>query len=199
MYQEEYAARTIQTLWRGFDCRAMYQDEVWMRHDSAKMIQKNWRAFFQHSNYLILRYETQAAINIQRYWRGFLDFSHYTIKIFEVTRIQAHFRGYQSRKSIMYQEKCVCIIQSAARHHLSRELCKMKRLYQGEYFNKAILTYFISEFVCVKMIKQCLIILFKFAEYVILFSCCLSHSSVQMYDSFVLVYYLFLVRGCSFL
>jgi len=76
MYQEEYAARKIQTLWRGFDCHEMYQDEVLTRHDSAKIIQKNWRAFFQYSNYLILQYETQAAINIQRYWRGFLDFSH---------------------------------------------------------------------------------------------------------------------------
>jgi len=74
MYQEEYAARKIQTLWRGFDCHEMYQDEVLTRHDSAKIIQKNWRAFFQYSNYLILHYETQAAINIQRYWRGFLDF-----------------------------------------------------------------------------------------------------------------------------
>ena len=55
----------------------------------------------QHSNYLILHYETQVAINIQRW---FLDFSHYIIKIVEVTRIQANIPGYQTRKSIWYRK-----------------------------------------------------------------------------------------------
>ena len=48
---------------------------------------------------------------------------------FEVTRIQVHFRGYQTRKSIREREKCICMIQSAPKHHLSRELCEMKISY----------------------------------------------------------------------
>ena len=55
---------------------------------------------------------------------------------FEVTQIQVYFRGYQTRKSIREREKCKCMIQSAARHHLLRALCKMKRLYQAIYYSR---------------------------------------------------------------
>ena len=55
---------------------------------------------------------------------------------FEVTRILVHFRGYQTRKSIREREKCKYMIQSAARHHLLRALCKMKRLYQAIYYSR---------------------------------------------------------------
>ena len=43
-----------------------------------------------------------------------------------------------------------------------------EEIIQAEYFNKTSLIYFIYKFLCVKMIEQCLIILFKLAEYVII-------------------------------
>ena len=55
---------------------------------------------------------------------------------FEVARIQVHFCGYQTQKSISERKKCICMIQSAAKYHLSRELCKMKRLYQTIYYSR---------------------------------------------------------------
>ena len=50
---------------------------------------------------------------------GVIDIEHNNT--FEVTQIQFHFRGFQSRKSIKDREKYICIIKSAATHHLLQE------------------------------------------------------------------------------
>jgi len=132
-YEELLAVRRIQSAWKSRYLRWKWREVVTEYHsvsvESATIIQKTWRGFFDYSNYVITRFEQEAAISIQRCWRGFWQYSHFVILQFEVVRIQAFIRGHQERTWLFFQRECATVIQAAARRFLAgRERQKKKLL-----------------------------------------------------------------------
>eukprot|EP00555_Chaetoceros_dichaeta_P007008 CAMPEP_0198258590 /NCGR_PEP_ID=MMETSP1447-20131203/7968_1 /TAXON_ID=420782 /ORGANISM="Chaetoceros dichaeta, Strain CCMP1751" /LENGTH=589 /DNA_ID=CAMNT_0043945743 /DNA_START=277 /DNA_END=2046 /DNA_ORIENTATION=+ len=122
------SARKIQSQWRGFEARRAVADELWLRDDAAISIQKQWRMFYQCSNFTIMSFERHAASIIQKHWRGFWQFSHYVILRFEIVRIQAFARGCAQRRKLELAHDCATIMQSTARCFLAKKNCHMERL-----------------------------------------------------------------------
>ena len=123
------SARKIQTIWRGYDARKLAEEERWIREYAATMIQKNWRMASQHGKYTKFIKEKNAATKIQSQWRCFWEYSHFVILRYELIRIQAAVRGYQTRKRMKLEKEKAIAIQSVARMMLARRYCHMERLF----------------------------------------------------------------------
>lgn len=125
------SARKIQTVWRGYDARKLAEEERWVREYAATMIQKNWRMFVQTVKYSTFLVERDAAIVIQKNWRSFWDYSHFVIMRYELIRIQAAVRGYQTRQRLQQEGEAAIILQTAARSMLAKKLCHSERVFNS--------------------------------------------------------------------
>lgn len=125
------SARTIQTIWRGYDARKLADEERWVREYAATMIQKTWRMHSQQQRYTEFSKNTKAVTTIQTQWRCFWEYSHFVILRYELIRIQAAVRGYQTRKLLKMQHENATVIQTAARVMLARRFCHMERLFSS--------------------------------------------------------------------
>ena len=125
------SARVIQTVWRGYDARKLAEEERWVREYTATMIQKNWRMWSQRAKYKKEVTERNAATKIQTQWRCFWEYSHFVILRYELIRIQAAVRGYQTRKRLKMEHENATVIQTAARVMLAKRFCHMERLFSA--------------------------------------------------------------------
>ncbi len=136
------SARKIQTAWRGYDARKLAEEERWVREYAATMIQKNYRSFSQHAKYTTSMEERKAATKIQSQWRCFWEYSHFVILRYELIRIQAVVRSYQTRSRLQKERDAAIVIQKAARVMLAKKFCHMERLFSAiMYSAQKALTY----------------------------------------------------------
>ena len=129
------SARKIQTAWRGYDARKLAEEERWVREYAATMVQKNWRMYTQKAKFKKYVLDRNAATLIQSQWRCFWEYSHFVILRYEVMRIQAAFRGYQTRKRFEKTHEAATVIQTAARVMLARKFCHMERLFTTVFYS----------------------------------------------------------------
>ncbi len=132
------SARKIQTLWRGYDARKLADEERWIREYAATMIQKNWKMSKVRAEYSAHLRIKNAATAIQSQWRCFWEYSHFVILRYELIRIQAAVRGYQTRKRLKLENEMAVVIQSAARVMLAKRYCHMERLYNAVMYSAQI-------------------------------------------------------------
>ncbi|KAG7372329.1 IQ calmodulin-binding motif-containing protein [Nitzschia inconspicua] len=137
--KRERAAVTIQSHWRGFVTYADYMFAVAdivvvqkmvrgllarrrfkrkradARLNAAVTIQKNWRRFVDETEFVVMKYEYQAARTIQTCWRRFWCFSNFIIALDCSIQIQAQVRGYLYRKGFGTQRTAAITLQTAFR------------------------------------------------------------------------------------
>ncbi|KAG7343190.1 IQ calmodulin-binding motif-containing protein [Nitzschia inconspicua] len=137
--KRERAAVAIQSHWRGFVTYADYMFAVAdivvvqkmvrgllaRRHfkrkradarlNAAVTIQKNWRRFVDETEFVVMKYEYQAARTIQTCWRRFWCFSNFIIALDCSIQIQAQVRGYLYRKGFGTQRTAAITLQTAFR------------------------------------------------------------------------------------
>lgn len=118
--QEDKAAVKIQSRYRGH--RIRNNNEA-----AAIRIQTAWRRYCAYTKVQNALLERDAAIMIQKNWRGFWQFSDFVIKSHEVKRIQAMYRGYQVRSELKLQHESATSIQSMSRRYIATKKVRQRR------------------------------------------------------------------------
>jgi hypothetical protein len=144
-----FAARRIQSAWRGFVSYADYMFSIadivtvqriaraWLAKRAANeiydgaatVIQKSWRCFIDKTKLSVMKAEHTAAIVIQCQWRRFWCFSNFIIALDCSIRIQAAFRGYRQRRKLEYFNSAANTIQSVYRQYSDKvEIYRLARI-----------------------------------------------------------------------
>ncbi|XP_034558935.1 abnormal spindle-like microcephaly-associated protein [Notolabrus celidotus] len=123
-YQEvRKATLTLQSAYRGMKSRQIIKQ----KHQAANIIQRAYRAHFEHKHYLILR---SSVLTIQQRYRATVaarsQRSQYLKMCCAAIMLQATFRGQQVRKEVTRMHQAATIIQSVYRKH--REEVKFKAM-----------------------------------------------------------------------
>lgn len=103
---------TIQRVWRGRVGRLSSKE-----HSAARNIQKTWRCFDVHVDYII---QLLAVISIQSYARRFLEERSFCKATEGTTALQAVARGCAVRKRLKSNHHAAIVLQSAARTYLAK-------------------------------------------------------------------------------
>jgi abnormal spindle-like microcephaly-associated protein len=112
--RETYSSVLIQSFWRGTRCR-----RVAAEHAAARKIQKTWRCFVTHIDFLV---QVMSIMSIQASARRFLAQRSFEKRYTSLIKIQAVFRGNFNRKQIKKKQHSATIIQAAYRSYLDRSL-----------------------------------------------------------------------------
>ena len=131
------AATKIQTQWRVFAARMrLYKDLA-----DVIRVQSIARRFLAGSTVDMRKIEhyeeTAAATKIQAAWKGFWSFSHFVIMQFEITKIQALFRGVLTRQKQQFRLGCCILIQAAARRYVAKRYVDNYRIERAIILSKA--------------------------------------------------------------
>jgi abnormal spindle-like microcephaly-associated protein len=103
---------TIQRLWRGRVARIAFKE-----HSAVRKIQKTWRCFNVHVDYII---KLLAVISIQSYARRFLDERSFRIATEGTMALQALARGCAARRRLKTNDHAAIVLQSAARTYVAK-------------------------------------------------------------------------------
>jgi abnormal spindle-like microcephaly-associated protein len=103
---------TIQRVWRGRVGRLSSKE-----HSAARKIQKTWRCFNVHVDYII---QLLAVISIQSNARRFLEERSFCKATEGTIALQALARGCASRKRLKTNDHAAIVLQSAARTYVAK-------------------------------------------------------------------------------
>ena len=105
----EKASTSIQCLWRSFVARGCYKREY-----AARAIQKTWRCYTVHIDFLLCVLEERAACSIQKTWRCYTVHIDYLLSVLAAIEIQRHFRGFLALRDSLRRQMAVFVIQRFA-------------------------------------------------------------------------------------
>jgi abnormal spindle-like microcephaly-associated protein len=117
---ERHSALTIQRVFRGMKGRQLSVKEC-----SARMIQKTWRCYTVHVEYML---SILAAMDIQAVIRRHIAFTAYEYQYAAVVCIQSFSRLVLAKIQLRREEKCAVIIQSFSRMVSRRTAFVNKRI-----------------------------------------------------------------------
>jgi abnormal spindle-like microcephaly-associated protein len=103
---------TIQRVWRGHVARLSSKE-----HSAARKIQKTWRCFDVHVDYII---QLLAVISIQSYARRFLEERSFRKATEGIIALQALARGCTARKRLKRNDHAAIVLQSAVRTYVAK-------------------------------------------------------------------------------
>jgi abnormal spindle-like microcephaly-associated protein len=106
-------ALTLQRIWRGRVSR-----KISSTHSSARKIQKTWRCFTAHVEYLV---QQISIIRLQSSIRKMCAVEKYNKTRFGIVRFQAAFRGYSTREYIRFISLSTIVVQAAFRKYAARK------------------------------------------------------------------------------
>ena len=113
VHVEERSAVQIQRIFRGAAARSIFR-----RHKAAQMVQKTWRCYTIHVDFMLAMI---SAIMIQSALRGWRSLHEYQILRHGVRRLQALARGAVQRRKNSVTFKGVIALQSLARGVIVRD------------------------------------------------------------------------------
>ena len=111
--RQHLAASNFQRMWRGHLSR-----KVSSRHSSARKIQKTWRCFTAHVEYLI---QQISVIRLQRNIRMMNEVKSYKRTLSGFVKFQAAFRGYSTREYVRFISLSTIVVQAAFRRYVARK------------------------------------------------------------------------------
>lgn len=111
---QNFASMTIQRVWRGHVSRKLST-----RQSSARKIQKTWRCFVAHVEYLV---QQISIIRLQAQVRRFHARKHYLRTKAAFVKLQAVARGVEERRNLCFLSMSVTVIQSCFRGYVARAL-----------------------------------------------------------------------------
>ena len=117
---ERFSALTIQRIFRGMKGR-----QLAIKESSARMIQKTWRCYTIHVEYML---SILAAMDIQGAIRRYLAMADYEYQYAAVVCIQSFSRMVITKLQLRREEKCAVLIQSFARMSSCRSAFCFKQL-----------------------------------------------------------------------
>lgn len=118
-YRQQYGALQIQSIWRGHEARKNAAE-----HAAARKIQKTWRCFVTHIDFLV---QVMSVLSMQAHVRKFLAMKSYNKTYGSVIKIQAFARGCIGRKQVRKMEEATTKIQAAYRSYLDRSTFGIQR------------------------------------------------------------------------
>mmetsp|Transcript_16947 Transcript_16947/g.41278 ORF Transcript_16947/g.41278 Transcript_16947/m.41278 type:complete len:2524 (+) Transcript_16947:69-7640(+) len=113
-YRKNRSSIQIQLLWRGYVAR-----KIVSRHAAARKIQKTWRCFVTHIDFLV---QVMSVLSMQAQVRRYLAMKAYEKKYGCVEKIQAYSRGCAARDQVRKMKEAATKIQAAYRSYLDRSI-----------------------------------------------------------------------------
>jgi abnormal spindle-like microcephaly-associated protein len=111
-YRQSHSSTLIQSLWRGHRDR-----QIAAEHAAARKIQKTWRCFVTHIDFLV---QVMSVLSMQACVRRFLAQRSYEKRYQNLVRLQAFFRGNIVRCELRRKNQAAIVIQSAYRSFSER-------------------------------------------------------------------------------